>query len=646
MTDTPTVARMGFASPEDQNRAIRDIIFRQSRATPPEMGRGREALMNGIEACNRAAQLRKELGIKGAYKPEVYLGAHPSYPHIFCVADNGCGMTFAEARRHLASIGNSGNSILGNNNAEIYEFDTNKGVGVKISLLPSNRGGLNYVSAPIAKDTPDVYWFKLGMDAEGFPGFVELDKRDGYAGDVSTTVVELDWDYEVSDTLAFDHIIKAGHGTVLSLFGDDRSGQSPTTSHGSLFTVRGNDRAQPINDYGLLGYINKRFWELDVKVSVNLGTEVKRAIGAKHFLDRARKKGEATLQLPDGEHVTIRWWIMRLGAGKDSSSRHVKEWARSGHVAAKYKNELYWEPMASFAANRSDLRRFGIFSAFDAIALYVDLDTLSDKAKQKLYTNESRSSLYYDQQPLESIYKSCLGPQFGQLLDAEDATVQELLEYMHDEQPPQEENKQADEQLKKLLKNLGFFQPLDKHIKLAKQGSLIATDKPEPKEGTPEHTTDTPIRYKANKVPITPKGSKANGVEDWSNELPHFEWVDDIEPMQSVSFACNRVECYTQCTRFQFQLKKTIERVARNLGNASEGQLMQVTERHLKEAVKGQILGYIYSTAGFAKMQRKSFMAMQHESCDEQILESHIMVNPIVLDRITKAIQKELNDGN
>ena len=646
MTTSPQVARMGFVSREDQNRACREIILRQHRATPDEMGRGREALMNGIEACHRAALLRKKLGIKGTYKPEVYLGKHPTYPNLFCIADNGCGMSFDEAERHLASIGNSGNAIAYADGTELFRFDTNKGVGVKISLLPDNPGGLDYVSVPVAQPADkEVWWFKLGMDSQQFPGFIHLGPEDGYSSEELSTAVNLDWDEQQTATLNFEHIQKAGHGTVLTLYGNDRTGNSDTADNGSIFLVRTSPRStKPENDYSLLSYINKRFWELDVKVSVNLGSDMKQAVGAKKFLDKAKDHNTVHLLMPDGEPVAVHWWILRIGAGSDVTKRHNKEWARSGHVAIKYKNELYWDPMAPYQSHKKELRNFGIYAGHDSIAIYVDLDSLSDKATNHLSTNESRSRLFYRQQQLDAA-TTHLGDQFVELLNSKDERVLRLVEYMDGEIAPQCEDSQSDDKLKKLLKSLNLFSPIEKLIKHAHAGDKIATAEAEQQEGRPDHHTRTPIKNKAEKAPFTPKGNSANGIEEWSNELPRFIWDDEINPAQSVAYSRNVVTCFSQCSRFQFLLKSTLHRVRKDGINVPEGQIVETTERHLREAVKGQILSYIYVTAGFAKASKINFLAMQREACEENILEAQLMLNAAVQDQLTRAIQKELTNG-
>jgi hypothetical protein len=643
---SPQVARMGFVSREDQNRACRDIILRQYRSTPKEMGRGREALMNGIEACHRAAILRSKLGIKGAYKPEVYLGAHPAFPNLFCIADNGVGMTYDEAVRHLASIGNSGNSVVSKEGKELFLFDGNKGVGVKISLLPDNPGGLDYVSAPLtAEGTPDVWWFKLGMDAENFPGFIQLGEEDGYNDEEASTAVQLDWQEQQDSLLNFKHIQSAKHGTVLTLFGSDRGGNENTADNGSTFLVRTAQRTnKPDNDYSLLSYINKRFWEFDVKVTVNLGKECRQALGATHFLKRSKDKGQATLQMTDGEPVTVHWWILRLNqGGNDGQQRHLKSWARSGHVAFKYKGELYWDTTAPYNAHKKDLRSFGVYAGHDAVAIYIDLDTLSDKAKAKLFSNESRTRLFYDQEELLAV-NTYLGAQFDELLRANDPSVAALADYINGELQPQESDKQSDDALKRLLKSLSLFTPLEKQIKAAASGPSIAAEDTERKEGKTGNRNDNPSKARSAKAPFTPKGSVKSGVEDWVNELPRFTWSDEINPTQSVSYVRNSVECFSQCSRFQYLLDSTIRRVSKDVDGVPDGVIRETCERRLKEAVKAQILSYIYVTAGFAKAQKTSFFQLQHEACDEPILEAQLMLNAATQERLTKTVLKELSN--
>ena len=646
MTISPTVARMKFSSTEDQNRAIRDIILRQHRATPPAMGRGREALMNGIEACNRAAALRKQYGVEGPYKPTVYVGPHPTFTNLFCIADNGCGMTFQEAERHLASIGNSGNSAAVSGNTELYKFDTNKGVGVKISLLPDNPGGLDYVSVPLTENQDrQVFWFKLGMDQDNYPGFVQLGEEDGYDGDLQTTVSELNWSQEKKSTLNFPHIQKAGHGTVLTLYGDDRRGHENTADNGALFQVRSVSRIDRYkNDYTLLSYINKRFWSLDAEVLVNLGEETKAAQGAAHFLKSASQTGTVQLQMPDGAPVTAYWYVLNTRTSKDVTSKHNKAWARSGHVAFKYKNELYWDTLASFKQNKKILNNWGIFEGQDVVAIYVDLDTLDEKAQKKLFSNESRTDLYYAQAALDP-GKTELGDQFVDLINAEDPSVKKLVEFMDGERVPDMEDKQSDEELKRLLKDLSLYAPLTKQIRHDKNGSLIASEKSADEEVRPEHGDDKKAITRAARASVTPKGSQSNGAEEWHNELPRFQWSDEADPAQSVSYSRAAITCYSQCSRVQFMLDRTMHRV-RKAASLPDGIIREVSERHVKSALKAQVIGYLYTVNAYAKSQRKSFHLLEREMCSEEILEGQMVLNASVQDMVTRAIKKELVNGN
>ena len=639
---------MGFVSTEDQNRAIKDIILRQHRSTPDEMGRGREALVNGIEACKRADTIRKDLGIKTVYRPEVYLGAHPSFPDLFCIADNGCGMTFNEAERHLASIGCSGNAVaLDNSNEqnELYAMDTNKGVGVKISLLPDNPGGLDYVSATLNGSSTSVCWFKLGMDQENMPGFFLLNEKDGYQEDEVCTSVNLDWKEQKTECLNFKHIQKAGHGTVLTLYGQDRSGNEETASNGATFLSKTmTERREPDNDYSLLRWINCRFWSFDdVKVSVNLGKETRRALGAEWYLKKAKQHGTVQLLMDDNTPVDVHWWIMPQDQYSDVGTS--KSFSRNGHVAVKYKGELYWDPRNIYQTTKKHLKAFGIYSGWNAIVIYIDFDSLPAKVqKTKIATNESRTKLFYNRDEFEPSTAN-ISDQFVDLIRAEDESIKPLIDYMQNELPPQEDSKESDEELKKLLRSLQLFAPLDKSVKQSLKGNEIGAGEPEARDIKPEHKTTSKIQRKRAVAPILPKGKKLKGIEGWDNDLPYFTWSDDINPPQSVSYSHNRVEAYTQCDRFKFLLESTLKRVQGNVGEVPEGVVRQTSEKYLKEVVKMQILSYIFVTAGFARSQKTSFQVIQRSACDETILESQLMLNASVQDKLTKTIQQVLING-
>ena len=647
MSSPATVVPMGFVSHEDSHRAIREIIERQHQATPDEMGRGREALVNGIEACQRAVVIRQEMGLEEPYQPEVYLGAHPTYPGLFCIADNGCGMTYESAERHLASIGCSGNAIARDQDQNnIYSLDSNKGVGVKISLLPDNPGGLEYVSATINPDGTEVCWFKLGYGQNRMPGFLLLDEQDGFNGNERVTSVNLDWEEQQSDTLNFPHIKAAGHGTVLTLFGDDRTGQTNTTDLGDTFRIR---YAQPIkqkeNDLSLLRWINCRFWDFnDVKVIVDVGNEKCSAKGASHFLNRSRFNGTVQLAMPDQTPVDVHWWVMPQRQGSDLGATS-NNWSRMGHTAIKYKGELYWDPKDTAKARKKHLRNFGIYSGYSQVVIYVDFDSLPTKKQQKLIaTNESRTKLFYNRQ-LVDLATDDLGEQFFELINSKDPSVRPLIEFMDGELPPEDNSDKSDEELKRLFRSLGLFTPIERSIKQSQEGKPIGAGETEDREIIPTHKTDKPITRKRAVAPTVPKGQSSNGIEKWDNDLPRFCWSDDVNPDQSVSYSRSQVEVYTQCKRFQFLLQATLQRVQKNTEDIPLGVIRQVTEKHLKEAVKEQILSYIYVTAGYAKSQKTSFQVIQRDTCNEEILESQLMLNASVQDRLTKSIQRALING-
>ena len=638
---------MGFVSHEDSHRAIREIIDRQHQATPDEMGRGREALVNGIEACQRAAIIRKKMGLDEPYQPEVYLGAHPSYQNLFCIADNGCGMTYESAERHLASIGCSGNAIAKDSDQNnIYSLDANKGVGVKISLLPDNPGGLEYVSATVNPNGTEVCWFKLGYGQNRMPGFLLLDDKDGYQGHERVTSLNLDWKEQQTDTLNFEHIRKAGHGTVLTLFGDDRTGKGNTTDLGDTFRIRySQTRKDQQNDLSLLRWINCRFWEFkDVKVTVDVGTEKSSAMGAKHFLNRSRLNGTVQLVMPDQTPVDVHWWVMPQRAGNDLGATS-NVWSRFGHTAIKYKGEMYWDPKDTAKARKKHLRNFGIYSGHSQIVIYVDFDSLPIEKQQKLIaTNESRTKLFYNRQ-LMDLATDDIGEQFFELINRKDPSIRPLIEFMDGELPPQDENDKSDEELKKLFRSLGLFTPIERSIRQSQDGKPIGAGEPEQRDIVPVHKTDKPISRKRAVAATVPKGQTSNGIEDWDNDLPRFCWSDDVNPDQSVSYSRSQVEVYTQCNRFQFLLQTTLKRVQKLSDDIPQGVVLQVTERCLKDAVKEQILSYIYVTAGYARSQKTSFQTIQRDTCNEEILESQLMLNASVQDRLTKTIQRALING-
>lgn len=648
MTTTSTVVPMGFASAEDSHRAIKDIILRQHRATPNEMGRGREALVNGIEACQRAVTIRKERGISDAYKPEVYLGAHPTYPNLFCIADNGCGMTFDEAERHLASIGCSGNAIARDNSKEqneLFAMDTNKGVGVKISLLPDNPGGLNYVSAYLSDSGTEVNWFKLGMDETQMPGFFVLGSEDGWDGEEQTTSVQLDWEQQKSDELNFKHIKKAGHGTVVTLFGNDRTGSEDTADNGLTFLAKTtSDRNKPDNDYSLLRWINCRFWSFDdVKVSVNLGKETRQALGAARYLRKAKHHDTVRLNIDSRQKVDVHWWVMPQDGFTEGGTS--KSWTRNGHVAIKYKGELYWDPRDTYQTTKKHLKNFGIFAGWNSVVIYIDLDSLPEKKQQQLIaTNESRTKLYYNREELD-LATTELGQQMFELINCEDPAVKSLVDFMTGELPPENEDSSSDEELKKLFRSLSLFTPIERTIKQAQDGEKIADGEAETRDIVPEHHTDTKIKKKSAKAATANKGNTSGGVENWDNDLPRFAWSDEINPDQSVSYSRSLVEVFTQCQRFQYLLETTLKRVQRNVDGIPDGIIRQTTERFLKAVVKEQVLSYVFVTAGFAKYQKTSFQMIQRDACSELILESQLMLNASVLDRLTKSIQRALING-
>lgn len=562
---TITGAAFHFESAHAQEQAIKRTIEDLYRQTPEYMGRGREALMNALEACQRADEQHMLDGTE--YSPEVRIGPSKTNPDQLCYADNGIGLGRSDVERHLATISQSGNSDHYDGNTAIAEFDQNKGVGVKASLLPENRAGLDYISWCMGEEM--ATWFRLAYDHRQFPVVKRLTEEDGWDGD-PTLYAQLTPSEEAEIT-GFEHIAKAGHGTILTLKGNDPSGEEHTLqSPSGAFRGKGGSGVNQEKDaiWGFLAFVNRRFWDFgrtSVKVcgefhGRNASTAYYQAKGARHFLSRARLSGSVQLELPDGAPVTANWHVMNGTHSKKNNAEYIStgdahQWMAHGHIAYKYRGEVYFEYYDSHTVLRRKLREFGIWKGEKLVCIYIDLDTLPDSAKAKLFSNQQRTLLYYDRKALTV---DVFAAEFASLINTDAECVRDLNAYMQEIETNKEEDPDRHLEHKRYFQAYNLLTPTFNSVTPTKQGELIGDDEITMGSAvTGNRSTDgvgvKPPGKGGKRTKVRRGGHTKPGVAN-EPDLPEVYWNHEDSSQVGASYAARRIEVFRKWPVFDLYL--------------------------------------------------------------------------------------------
>jgi len=300
----------------------------------------REWLINSIEAD--AGWIEFGIEWQGVSK-------HGHYRRM--ISDDGCGMSKIELPNYFKALGAGSKKIGG--------IHDHFGVGAKVASLPWNPNGVVVIS--YKNSQASMIWMKLDEDSQDY----ELHEFET-DGDLQTVIdpTQVDWPKnDVDWGLIKPDRIKE-HGTVVILLG---SSSAPDT-------VIGNPDSDETEIKGLSSYLNTRFWNLDLEVTVvELRSEKKaqwpeyekekddskrpnnrKIRGAKHFVadvkhtDGRLKKSD--VEFLDDQRVLAEWYLWE--GDRPAIHSYAK---KQGYVALRYKNELY-----DLSTKPAVFRHFGI----------------------------------------------------------------------------------------------------------------------------------------------------------------------------------------------------------------------------------------------------------------------------------------------
>lgn len=639
-TQAQTGRRFNYISKEAAEVAIRNALLNDAQVISPYMGRGREAVMNCIEAC-----LRAKAEACDDYIPTVYAGPHPQMPHLFCFADNGDGMTAETVDAHLASYGYSGNTVYLNAHLQVAPFDTNKGIGVKATLLPKNPAGLEYVS--LRQGTTEPTLFKLIWSRDGFPELKFLGPDDGWEGEATTSgALGLEeWDGE-----HFPHIQTAGHGTILTLWGSDPTGNTSTLKT-TDFTV-GHSREDGAWNY--LAFLNRRFWDFQgVKVQVG-GTfyggeegqlKPQQAKGAAHYLKTAEASGELPLAMPDGQPVTLRWYLMparpKTERYTSDQLRCDRQFCAHGHFALKYQHECYWRYLATPAELQAQFRNFGIYTGEFRICLYLDLDSLSPDAQSKLTVDRYRERVYYNN--LE-ITDGLFAVQMQQAITSRNPALGELLDYLDSLELNRRTDEEHEDSLRKLIARAGLLDNRAKMQDPSKAGGEGAatrseTSPPDAKPGDPrpETTSKTP-RFQRR---LNPRGSDQSGGQGWRNDLIRTVWKDEANGDVACEYTGNVLYFWRGWYGFEPMINHLCGRVREKNPTVTTEQVRSLVQKEVEHLAEWMVMPHIYRCAELAKLAAKPVEAVSHLHNPES-LTALMVIHPDVEARALAQITRKL----
>ena len=640
---TITGRRFNYVSKEAAEIAIRNALLNDAQVISPFMGRGREAVMNCIEACLRAKDTAGP-----EYKPAIYIGPHPSpqLSHLFCFADNGDGMTAQDVDAHLASYGYSGNTVYQQQGNQVAPFDVNKGIGVKASLLHKNRAGLEYVS--LRKGSSEPTMFKLAWDPEGFPVLKYLSDDDGWAGEPTTSAcLSLeDWDGNL-----FPDLKAAGHGTILTLWGNDPRGEESTLET-TDFTVN-HQRTGGVWNY--LAFLNRRFWDFQgVVVEVGGGfhggaggtlkTQIAR--GAGHYLATADRSGELELHLPDGQPVTLRWFVMPARSKTETYTsdqmRCDRTFAAHGHFALKYQHECYWKYLAPVTELKATFRNFGIYTGEHLVCLYLDLDTLTPEAKQHLTVDRYRERVYFRN---VEVTDAMFSLQFQKHLSDRNPALQGLLDYLDSLELDRRSDEQHELDLLRQLQRAGLLDNRDKLLDASKSGeepSAAGSGKLTPPEAKPGEPSPAPTNPPRLRRVLQPRGNQETGSAGWLNGLPRREWKDGDNGDTACEYTSGVFYFWRGWFGFEVLVGHLIRRSTQTSPTINRTYLRELVTKEVEHLAEVIAVTHVYRTDEVARRGQRPIETVTHLKTPEA-LTTLMVVNPEMEARLLRTITRHLN---
>jgi hypothetical protein len=342
----------------------------------------RELTKNALEAIERVQESGESDPDGGhlivwdvewkALQGQITAGEKPIYK--LSIWDTGDGMTGEEMLKYINHLSSS---------VGVQALDQNFGVGAKITAGVSNPVGLVYTSYKNGQVHQTHFWRDPATNTYGIRPFLQRDGQFHYWRLLKPSVLP-------------PEIIRAGHGTMVTLLGGDPEENTMLVPEGAVGAVR-----------WLVRYLNRRFFQFPEGITVKVrefsksdpvdwpvkattyardGGILRGANGQAHYLnDNAEATG--SVRLEDGK-ATAYWWLL-----KDEKVGDPSYWLSSGHIAARYQDELY--ELRDGNAGIRQLMHFGVLFGSRRVVIYVAPDT------NKLITpNTARSQLLRGGEPL------------------------------------------------------------------------------------------------------------------------------------------------------------------------------------------------------------------------------------------------------
>jgi hypothetical protein len=365
----------------------------------------REILVNSIES--HATKIEFGVEWEGVRKERIYRRM---------VSDNGEGMSSDKLYEYFKNIGESGSKRITSGDMMDDAIHSNYGMGCRISLLPSNKAGLIYLSYQKGKGAliKMSYDFEIGAYVIDDWDFDEEKKQVIDPDEVDWSDGEIDWS-KVAPAWVRDQ------GTCVIFMGNDEKSHTFSESINGLKPNR-----------VLAKYINSRFVDLskiDVKVvefnfedvrdwpesesdlcttiSGKTNTNTRKGTtrvchGAMHYIREAKPQGEkkgnlkseGVVLLEDGR-LKIKWYLW------EGYRTQIGSYANDmGFIAIHYGDESrgYTE---LYGANNSNMitlfRNFGIYEkeVRDRLTLILEPKVFMQDSQWGIFPDNNRAHLYF-----------------------------------------------------------------------------------------------------------------------------------------------------------------------------------------------------------------------------------------------------------
>ena len=309
---------------------VGNLLDREYRNSPAYQW-GRELARNGIEA--NATTIRFGVEWEGVKATGVYRMQY---------ADDGVGMTKADLRQYMSTLGKGGKTVGGPHD--------NYALGSRMTLLPWNPNGVVVISMVDG----EAFMVKMMFDANASNGegeyvLEEIEWHDDDGQSISTVYppyVDADLNLDWADTIP-EFIRKSGHGTTFILLG-----HSDTEN-----TFDGDPERSERHRYLGRKYFNARFWGLPEGVTLQVYElpedpakwpksredtavgQFRSVRGAKSLIEYKKASGDfvsdkGMIDLADG--TKVHWWLRSQPTVETGGLG-----GKSGYIGVLYRGELY-----------------------------------------------------------------------------------------------------------------------------------------------------------------------------------------------------------------------------------------------------------------------------------------------------------------